>query len=91
MGSSKQIRNDYCLNLHQQNDNENIWVTYFNVNEQCLSNVDPKEYNINCNWVWVYMYLYIVTVVEVLVTQLCPTLCDAMNCSPPGSSVQGLL
>ena len=27
----------------------------------------------------------------VLVTQLCPTLCDPMNCSPPGSSVHGIL
>ena len=26
-----------------------------------------------------------------LVTQLCPTLCDPMDCSPPGSSVQGIL
>ena len=25
--------------------------------------------------------------VLVLVTQSCPTLCDAMDCSPPGSSV----
>ena len=25
----------------------------------------------------------------VLVTQLCPTLCDPMDCSPPGSSVLG--
>ena len=25
------------------------------------------------------------------VTQLCPTLCDPMDCSPPGSSVHGLL
>ena len=24
-----------------------------------------------------------------LVTQLCPTLCDPMDCSPPGSSVRG--
>ena len=23
--------------------------------------------------------------------QLCPTLCDPMDCSPPGSSVQGIL
>ena len=29
--------------------------------------------------------------VEVLVTQLCPTLCDLMDCSPPGSSVRGIL
>ena len=26
-----------------------------------------------------------------LVTQSCPTLCDPMDCSPPGSSVQGVL
>ena len=25
------------------------------------------------------------------VAQLCPTLCDPMNCSPPGSSVHGIL
>ena len=27
---------------------------------------------------------------EVLVAQLYPTLCDPMNCSPPGSSVHGV-
>ena len=26
-----------------------------------------------------------------LVTQSCPTLCDPVDCSPPGSSVHGLL
>ena len=26
-----------------------------------------------------------------LVTQLCPSLCDPMDCSPPGSSVHGIL
>ena len=29
--------------------------------------------------------------VKVLPAQSCPTLCDPMNCSPPGSSVQGIL
>ena len=28
---------------------------------------------------------------HVLVTQLCPTLCDPMDCSPPNSSVHGIL
>ena len=28
--------------------------------------------------------------VKALVTQLCPTLCDPMDCSPPGSSVHGI-
>jgi len=29
--------------------------------------------------------------VKVLVAQTCPTLCDSMNCSPPGSSVHGII
>ena len=29
--------------------------------------------------------------VKVLVTQLCPTLCDPMDCSPPDSSVHRIL
>ena len=29
--------------------------------------------------------------VKVFVVQLCPTLCDPMDCSPPGSSVHGIL
>ena len=28
--------------------------------------------------------------VEVLVVQLCPTLCNPMDCSPPGSSIHGI-
>ena len=28
---------------------------------------------------------------KVLVTQLCPILCDPMDCGPPGSSVYGIL
>ena len=30
-------------------------------------------------------------VAKVLVTQSCLTLCDPKNCSPPGSSVHGIL
>ena len=30
-------------------------------------------------------------VVKVLVTQSCQTLCDPMDCDPPGSSVHGIL
>ena len=33
----------------------------------------------------------ILVCVCVLVAQLCPTLCDPMDCSPPGSSVHGIL
>ena len=35
--------------------------------------------------------LYKKLLVKVLVSQLCPTLCDPMDCSLPGSSVHGIL
>ena len=46
-------------------------------------------------WIWSifnatyqnFSYLYM----KVLVSQSCPTLCDPMDCSPPGSSVRGIL
>ena len=33
---------------------------------------------------------YMQLCVRVLVAQLCPTLCDPMDCSSPGSSVHGI-
>ena len=33
----------------------------------------------------------IVTILGVLVAQLCPTLCDLVDCSLPGFSVHGIL
>ena len=39
---------------------------------------------------WTGQYL-IVCCCCCLVAQLCPTLCDPMDCSPPGSSVHGIL
>ena len=38
---------------------------------------------------WVQMYVRLC--VCLLVAQLCPTLCHPMDCSPPSSSVQGIL
>ena len=44
---------------------------------------------------WVYkigmLPLLFTMLMLVLVTQSCPTLCDSMDCSPPGSSVHGIL
>ena len=34
--------------------------------------------------------LIVIMKVKVLVTQSCPTLCNPMNCSPPGFSVHGI-
>ena len=35
--------------------------------------------------------MFVCVCVYVLVTQLCPTLCDPMDCTPPGSSFHGIL
>ena len=35
-------------------------------------------------------YVYVMWPLKVLVAQSCLTLCSPMNCSPPGSSVQGI-
>ena len=38
-----------------------------------------------------YMYAHICIHLECMRAQLCLTLCDPMDCSPPGSSVHGIL
>ena len=41
---------------------------------------------------YICIYIYICTyAVLCLVALLCPTLCDLLDCSPPGSSVHGIL
>ena len=40
---------------------------------------------------WAHIYMNVNVKVKVLVTLSCPTLCDPMNHSPPGSSVHGIL
>ena len=42
-------------------------------------------------YVYTHVYTQMYTHVCVLITQSCLTLCDPMNCSPPGSSVHGIL
>ena len=38
-----------------------------------------------------HVYVHVCVCVCVLVAQLCPTLCNPMDCSSPGSSVHGIL
>ena len=40
-------------------------------------------------YMYIHTYIYIWKV-EVLVAQSCLTLCDPMDCSPPGTSVHGI-
>ena len=44
--------------------------------------LDPSAWGLRMRGGWVK--------VKVLVVQLCPTLCDPMDCSLPGSSVHGI-
>ena len=44
-----------------------------------------------CIFICMYIYMYIYSVVKISVTQSCPTLCNTMDYSPPGSSVHGIL
>ena len=48
-------------------------------NLTCFISFDPPYFT---KWKWS---------VKVLVAQLCPTLCDHMDCILPGSSVHGIL
>ena len=50
--------------------------------------VDLQCVSFRCTAKWFrYIYMY----VKVLVAQLCPTLCDSIDCSLWGSSVHGIL
>ena len=54
------------------------------------------ELNVNvATFPWIKPYFnrmyHSIVLVLMLVTQLCPTLCDPTDCNPPGSSVRGIL
>ena len=42
-------------------------------------------------YVCIYVYTYIYVYVCIYIYRVCPTLCDPLDCSPPGSSVHGIL
>ena len=42
-------------------------------------------------WYLIVVLICISLIFRVLLTQSCPTLCDPMDCSPPGSSLHGIL
>ena len=53
----------------------------------------PSIYTLRMTYRYIYTHthIYIYEKVKMLVTQVCPPLCDSMDCSPPGSSVHGIL
>ena len=49
------------------------------------------SFNFHQELYWAMSSLFCSTELKMLVTQSCPVLCDPMDCSPPGSSVHGVL
>ena len=47
--------------------------------------------NFSSSFIFFLMFLHLAKKVKVLVAQSCLTLCDPVHCSPPGSSVHGIL
>ena len=64
-------------------------IIYFN-------NIFRTHYKFTADWKfkylhWLSFYYLLLKKVKLLVPQLCPTPCDPMDSSPPGSSVHGIL
>ena len=64
-------------------------VPVFTFSSACVIHGAAKSQTRLSNWTdWLTDCLWLV---RVLAVQSCPTLCDPMDCSPPGSSVHGIL
>ena len=50
----------------------------------------PKKDNVNVQTT-AQLHLFYMLASESEVAQLCQTLCDTVDCSPPGSSIHGIL
>ena len=55
----------------------------------CLLDTELQFAKLRKFWRW--MVVTVAQTVEVLVIQMCPTLCDSVDYSPPGSSVHRIL
>ena len=61
----------------------------FFAEQNCISVISSMQF-----FPFISMHLYIISIIhsmKVLVAQSCLTLCDPIDCSPPGSSVHGIL
>ena len=73
-------------------------ATSVSLNEHCDGVTLINIRGTNCMTIADFMFLYDMTsfnhhscLVKMLAAQLCPTLCDPTDCSPPGSSVHRIL
>ena len=66
-----------------------IFKNNLKVKDQCVTKKHVAEKLARSKfmmlYIYIYMYIYICSI-----TQLCPTLCNPMDCSPSGSSIHGI-
>ena len=69
------------------------WLIHVNVwqNQYSIVKKNKIKIKIKKSIYWMYLlYTVLCSSVLCLVAQWCPTLCDPMDCSPPGSSLHGI-
>ena len=87
-------RSEYCIyrRKYTQNDHTNLfyynYYYYFFISWDSLSFMEKLKGTIDITMYLLSSHLH---KVKVFVAQLCPALCNSMDCSPPGSSVHGTL
>ena len=66
------------------------WLPDESARIQSIHNIHPQPEGPLCKLTSTNALLEVKSDVKVSVAQLCLTLCDPMDCSPPGSSVHGI-
>ena len=72
--------------VHQWLIHVNVWQNQYSIVKKNKIKIKIKK-----SIYWMYLlYTVLCSCVLCLVAQWCPTLCDPMDCSPPGSSLHGI-
>ena len=90
VNSVSQISSKPFLSIPKATDpSQATTTTWTTGNPSVIISLPPPKLNPPCRVILLSTHL--IMRVCVLITQLCPTLCDSMDYSPPGSSVRGIL
>ena len=85
------------IRIIRQKNNDNLNYNLLSSNYKSIPSYLSKQEPLNEVYNNLHMYvntqrhsIHNVPVCVCVCAQSCPTLCDSMDCSPPGSSVQGI-
>ena len=85
------------IRIIRQKNNDNLNYNLLSSNYKSIPSYLSKQEPLNEVYNNLHMYvntqrhsIHNVPVCVCVYAQSCPTLCDSMDCSPPGSSVQGI-